>query len=145
MNKRSSIDELLAQGSDSFRRLNTPATSQVPKPDRPKTRKDRALAPVVPHTESQQELGLALGEAAKAQGGSTSIPDRRPGVVITLFRVRLLDRDNKWASVKFLLDGICTAGLIPDDSECDIDLSVTQIRVAKFEHEGTGIIITYPK
>lgn len=140
-----SIDDILAQGSDSFRRLNATPAGPVPAIPGKKPRKVGALAAALPHTESQQEFGLALGEAAKPQGGSPASFDRRPRVAITLYRVRLLDRDNKWASVKFLLDAICAAGLVPNDRECDIDLSVTQIRAAKFAHEGTGIIITYPQ
>lgn len=57
----------------------------------------------------------------------------------------LLDTDNKWASVKFILDALRKAQLIPDDREKDIVLSVNQTKVKHYINEGTGIVITYPR
>lgn len=54
-----------------------------------------------------------------------------------------MDGDNKYGSVKFLLDGLRAARLIPDDREIDIELIVTQTRVRSYPMEGTAITITY--
>lgn len=45
--------------------------------------------------------------------------------------------------MKFLVDGLCKAGLIKDDTEQDIDLRVTQTKVDSYSKEGTGVVITY--
>lgn len=138
-----SFNEILAQGSDSFRRVNAAAAGKIPLGTRAESRKGRHLAPALPHPESQSDERITLEQASAIEGGGAAASQQRPRVAITLFRVKKLDRDNKWASVKFLLDAICAAGLIPDDRECDIDLSVTQTAVPKYTMEGTGIVIAY--
>lgn len=86
----------------------------------------------------------ALERHAPPESGSESGPKQRPQVHFTLYRVALLDPDNKWASVKFLLDAMRYAQLIPNDRECDIELIVTQQKVAHRHLEGTGVEILYP-
>ena len=56
---------------------------------------------------------------------------------------RLLDRDNLIGGAKGLLDCIRYAGLIRGDTETDIQLEVTQTKVAKKDF-GTRIEIEYP-
>jgi hypothetical protein len=62
-------------------------------------------------------------------------------VKITCFRINLLDRDNKWACVKALVDGIVEAGFIRGDSESEIDLSVSQEKVSSHSEIKTIIQI----
>lgn len=62
--------------------------------------------------------------------------------MVTLFRQRFLDPDAKYASTKPLLDGLVAAGLIPNDREKDIELTVTQEK-APASQEGTGVVIYY--
>jgi len=93
----------------------------------------------------KQAHPLALGGSAQAEGGSQNGTPQRPRLHFTLYRVALLDPDSKYASVKFVLDALRQAGLIPDDRECDIELIVTQTRVKSYSLEGTALEITYPK
>lgn len=138
-----SLNDILEKGSASFRRLNSPAAGQVLRGDAVKSRPRLALAAPVSLTQPKPDQGRALEQAGGEEGGGISPSVRRPNVHIALHRVRLLDRDNKWASVKFLVDGLCKAGLIKDDSEQDIDLRVTQTKVDSYSKEGTGVVITY--
>lgn len=62
-----------------------------------------------------------------------------PLVRFTLRRVKLLDVDAKYASVKDLLDGLAHAGLIHGDKEGQIRLEVVQVRVGHYEDERTEI------
>jgi hypothetical protein len=66
-----------------------------------------------------------------------------PIVRFTLRRVRLLDVDAKYASVKDLLDGLQYAGLIHGDKEGQVRLEVVQEKVRKFTEESTLIEIEY--
>ncbi len=66
-----------------------------------------------------------------------------PLVRFTLRRVRLLDVDAKYASVKDLLDGLQYAGLIRGDKEGEVRLEVVQEKVKKFCEESTLIEIEY--
>ena len=62
----------------------------------------------------------------------------------TLSRVRLLDADAKWGSVKDVLDGLQYAGLIRGDREDQIELEVRQVKVSSFKSETTEVEIIYP-
>lgn len=139
------LDEILAHGSESFRRLNPGLAAPLPAlpAAKPKANKKAVVARQVSHPEPEQGVGEPLAGDARPAGESARSPVPRPHVHIYLHRVRLLDTDNKWASCKPLLDAIRHAGLIPDDREDDIDLTVTQHRVPKYINEGTGIAITY--
>lgn len=70
---------------------------------------------------------LVKSPPRKVHGMGASQPSH--AVRITLSRLRMLDRDNKWACVKSLVDGLVEAGLIPGDSESEIDLIVKQEKV----------------
>lgn len=59
-------------------------------------------------------------------------------------RCKLLDKDNLYASVKDLLDGLQDARLIPDDKEEEINLQVEQEKVSRRKDEKTIIEIEYP-
>jgi len=67
-----------------------------------------------------------------------------PHVVFVLCRVRLLDIDAKYGSIKDLLDGLQYAGLIHGDKEGEITLEVRQEKVKKYALERTIIGIDYP-
>lgn len=61
----------------------------------------------------------------------------RISVIITSHRKRLLDQDN--LCVKYFLDCLRYAGVIPDDNPQAIDLQIRQIKVSKGEKEFTRI------
>lgn len=46
--------------------------------------------------------------------------------------------------MKFLLDALRGARLVTDDRELDIELLVSQQKVAEYRLEGTGITIDFP-
>lgn len=95
--------------------------------------------PGLPNTEhSQQAPALARNRKGKAQ--STGCP----AVRYTLCRVRLLDVDAKYASVKDTLDGLRIAGFIRGDKEGEITLEVEQVKVGSYAEERTEIMINYP-
>lgn len=66
-----------------------------------------------------------------------------PVVRFTLCRIRLLDVDAKYASVKDLLDGLTAACLIHGDKEGQVRLEVEQIQVPTIANEKTLIEIEY--
>ena len=68
----------------------------------------------------------------------------RPHVSFLLRRVKLLDVDAKWGSVKNLLDGLAIAQTIPGDREDQITLEVTQEMVPHYADEETIIEIETP-
>ncbi len=70
---------------------------------------------------------------------------KRPIVGFTLCRVRLLDWEAKWSSIKDLLDGLQKSGLISGDREDQIDPRsfVVQEKVAHYSEERTVIEITF--
>jgi hypothetical protein len=65
----------------------------------------------------------------------------RARVSIVRRSTRLLDRDNLFASVKWLLDWLCIAKLIPGNDPDSIELEVTQEKVRK-DQVGTQVIIS---
>ena len=68
----------------------------------------------------------------------------RPGritVQITRCSTSLLDADNLGGSVKFVLDALRRANLIPDDDPASIDLQVSQVKVARRKEIGTHVRI----
>jgi hypothetical protein len=80
---------------------------------------------------------------ATDRGGETPRAGR-PVVRFRLCRVKLLDVDAKYASVKDLLDGLTSAGLIHGDKEGQVRLEVEQEKVASYASERTLIEIEYP-
>jgi hypothetical protein len=87
---------------------------------------------------SKQARALAGNDEGKTQGAGC------PLVRFTLRRVRLLDVDAKYGSIKDLLDSCAYAGLIPGDQEGQINLEVRQEKVRHFKEEETEIVIEYP-
>jgi hypothetical protein len=85
----------------------------------------------------EQPIALERCGVAKAQGS------KRPLVRFSLFRVRLLDVDAKYASTKDLLDGLAAAGLVDGDKEGQVRLEVEQVRVGSYKEEKTEIEIIY--
>jgi hypothetical protein len=77
---------------------------------------------------------LAGKSPGKAQG------DSRIVLSITRCGPRALDRDNLVGSVKHLVDACRRAGLIPGDTELEIELQVEQQRAIKAP-EGIGTIL----
>jgi Holliday junction resolvase RusA-like endonuclease len=66
-------------------------------------------------------------------------------MVITRFGVRQLDRDNLYGSMKLPIDGLRAAGIIEDDTEEHIDLTVKQERVSSWKDQRVEIAITEVK
>ncbi len=81
----------------------------------------------------ERQASLAGDSEGKAQGAGC------PVVRFTLRRVKLLDVDAKYASVKDLLDGLAIAGIIRGDKEGEIRLEVEQVKVGHYEEERTVI------
>lgn len=63
---------------------------------------------------------------------------------ITSYRRKLLDRSNLYGGAKYVEDCCVYAGLLPGDSEREINLQVRQVKVDSREEEKTVIEITYP-
>lgn len=135
--------DLYAKGSESFRRLNPGLADKVPRGPGTKAAKNRDLDAAVPVPKPKPDLREPLVSPAPTEAGRASGTPRRVLVQFTLYRVRLLDPDNKYASVKLILDAIRHAGLIHDDNERVIDLNVRQYKVGSYAQEGTGVVITY--
>jgi hypothetical protein len=85
--------------------------------------------------EAKQPLGSKQGKVSGF---------RMPHVRFLLRRVRLLDVDAKYASVKDLLDGLQIAGCISGDKEGQITLQVDQEKVGSYVEEKTVIEIDDP-
>jgi hypothetical protein len=93
----------------------------------------------IPHPEPREfPSALETDDAGEARGTG------RPFVCFTLRRVQLLDVDAKYASLKHLLDGCVTAGLLPGDREGEITLGCQQEKVGSYAEEETVIDIVYP-
>lgn len=90
----------------------------------------------VPHPKQcERPAQLGSDNAREAQGPSCV------QVCFTLYRVRLLDVDAKYASIKDLLDCIVDAGFALGDQEGEVDLQVTQVKVKTRAEERTEIQI----
>lgn len=90
----------------------------------------------VPHPKPRQREKQLEGH----RGGETP-GTGCPLVRFRLCRVKLLDVDAKYASVKDLLDGLCAAGFIHGDKEGQVRLEVEQEKVAAYALEETFITI----
>ena len=76
--------------------------------------------------------------------GKESHPTSRPrriAIKIVSFRTRLLDPDNLVGGVKYFIDSLRYAALIPDDRPQDITLEVSQEKVQTRKEERTTIEI----
>lgn len=90
--------------------------------------------------ESKQSSRTTLVDAASGKEKS----DERIVLSYVLYRVWLLDPDNAVGATKTITDCLCEVGLIPDDSETEIDLTVTQEKVRHRYEQKTVVNITYP-
>ena len=99
----------------------------------------RRSAPRIKLPAAEPERAQANALDQTVQGKTEGV--RRPAVRFTLYRLRLLDRDNYAGSAKDLLDGLRHAALIPGDSEAEIDLEVEQVKVAHRSEQKTVISI----
>lgn len=88
----------------------------------------------LPNTE-QRQLQRPLESSREEEASGSKCPVAR----FILYRVRLLDVDAKYHSVKDLLDGLAIAGLIPGDKEGQITLEVKQEKVGSWKEEMTVI------
>lgn len=89
--------------------------------------------------QAQRPPALATKRKGKAQSAGC------PCVRFTLCRVKLLDVDAKFSSVKDTLDFLAICGLIPGDKEGEITLEVSQVKVGTYAEEHTDVRIIYPK
>ncbi len=91
----------------------------------------------------QCEQTSALGSESEGKASGA----RRPLIGFTLYRVKLLDWEAKYSSVKDLLDGCVAAGLLDGDREDQIDPKsfVIQKKVAHYSEERTEISIEFPE
>ena len=69
-------------------------------------------------------------------------PYKKSQVIINFYRVSFMDRDGSYNSAKPVIDGLRYSGIIFDDSEQYIDLSVKQIKVGHLCDEKTEIVVT---
>jgi hypothetical protein len=90
--------------------------------------------------ESEQAVRESLGVA----GGGTEKGAGRVTVRITRCARHLLDPDNCVASVKFLVDRLYESGLIPGDTEEDVEIIVSQIQTFTAKETGTSVRVIYP-
>ena len=86
----------------------------------------------------QSEVGWAVIKNRHKLG---KLPLLKPQICVLLRLCKLRDKDNLYASVKAVVDGLTLAGVIEDDSPKYIDLTVKQEKVAHRKDEGIDIII----
>lgn len=90
----------------------------------------------LPDTEQRERPSqLGSGDAREAQG-TGCVP-----VCFTLYRVRTLDVDAKYASVKDLLDCLVAAEFLAGDKEGQVTLEVNQVKVSTYAQEHTEITV----
>jgi hypothetical protein len=65
-------------------------------------------------------------------------------VSFTIFRIRPLDEDNAFGSVKSCVDLLVGSGLLPSDSPETLKIEVEQAKVAHRKDQRTEITITWP-
>jgi len=103
--------------------------------------KRRASAGVrLPPAEPERQDAPTLEQTVQGETKSAG----RPVVRFIFHRQKLLDRDNAFAGVKDLLDGLRHASLIQGDTESEIDLQVEQVKVAHRKEQKTVVEIKYP-
>lgn len=88
----------------------------------------------LPNAKQRQREEALAGNHARETQGARCVP-----VVFTLYRVRFLDVDAKYSSVKDLLDCLVASGLVDGDQEGQVDLKVNQVRVRSRKEERTEI------
>jgi hypothetical protein len=93
-------------------------------------------SPIAQQALQYESLGAQEGEGCNSARCAVRIKSRR---------TRLLDPDNLIGGTKYFIDSLRYAGLLHDDREVDITLSVSQEKVSTKKEEGTEIQVTYPK
>jgi len=83
----------------------------------------------------------SVGEVGREIGHEPS-GDARHRVRIVSRRVRLCDPDNLVGGVKYLLDALRTAEVIPEDTPQAISLEVSQEKVSSYSKEETWVQVT---
>lgn len=75
----------------------------------------------------------------KRKEGNTSGSCPRFRVRIRSYRVRILDLDNLYGGVKYFVDSLRYAEIIPDDDPESITLQVSQEKVKNYSKEKTEV------
>jgi len=110
-------------------------------PTNGKGRKDNALReetnPFLEHTIGYESVGASKREERDAEGG-----DDRHKVRIISKRVRICDPDNLVGGVKYLVDSLRAANIIPEDDPQAITLEVSKEKVKTYKEEETWVEVT---
>jgi len=110
-------------------------------PTNGKGRKDNTVReetnPFLEHTTRYESVGSSKREERNAEGG-----DDRHRVRIISKRVRICDPDNLVGGVKYLVDSLRGAEIIPEDDPQAITLEVSQEKVKTYKEEETWVEVT---
>jgi hypothetical protein len=110
-------------------------------PTNGKGRKDNALRqeknPFLEHTSGYESVGESKREERDAEGH-----DDRHRVRIISKRVRICDPDNLVGGVKYLVDSLRAADIIPEDDPQAITLEVSQEKVKTYKEEETWVEVS---
>lgn len=110
-------------------------------PTNGKGRKDNTVReetnPFLEHTTRYESVGASKREERNAEGG-----DDRHQVRIISKRVRICDPDNLVGGVKYLVDSLRGAEIIPEDDPQAITLEVSQEKVKTYKEEETWVEVT---
>ena len=110
-------------------------------PTNGKGRKDNALReetnPFLEHTIGYESVGASKREERDAEGH-----DDRHRVRIISKRVRICDPDNLVGGVKYLVDSLRAADIIPEDDPQAITLEVSQEKVKTYNEEETWVEVS---
>ncbi len=88
------------------------------------------------HWANQHKWKKAWQEMTYWMIKAQSVPKReRASVNIKVYSVKPMDKDNCYASLKGVVDGIVQAGVVKDDSNEYLDLEVKQIKVNRYNDE----------
>ena len=93
--------------------------------------------PFIEHTFGYESVGASKREERNAEGG-----DARHRVRIISKRVRICDPDNLVGGVKYLVDSLRAADIIPEDDPQAITLEVSQEKVKTYKEEETWVEVT---
>lgn len=110
-------------------------------PTNGKGRKDNTVRqetnPFLEHTTRYESVGASKREERNAEGG-----DDRHRVRIISKRVRICDPDNLVGGVKYLVDSLRGAEIIPEDDPQAITLEVSQEKVKTYKEEETWVEVS---
>jgi len=93
--------------------------------------------PFIEHTSGYESVGASKREERNAEGG-----DDRHRVRIISKRVRICDPDNLVGGVKYLVDSLRAADIIPEDDPQAITLEVSQEKVKTYKEEETWVEVS---